>query len=227
MSAVEVFEPTLSVCEFGLAKFAWWQDWRGRAVAIVASGPSTKKEDVELLRGRLPVIAIKENVDLCPWADVVYGCDAAWWKNKRGLVGYAGVKVSYTKSLKAQFPDINLIDVQKDVDRFLFAAPGVLGSGGNSGFQAVNLAAQFGADRILGIGFDMSDRSGLHWFGRSVGPGRNNPTEDNFIRWRRAFDTAAYDLETRGIEFVVASQASALRRYRKQSVEQTLAEWHL
>jgi hypothetical protein len=53
---------------------------------------------------------------------------------------------------------------------------GVVGGGGNSGFQAVNLAAQFGASRIILIGFDMTDRGGKHWYGRNHWPMSNNPT---------------------------------------------------
>lgn len=225
MSLVE--EVSNRACDLGPSKFPWWQDWRGQAAAIVASGPSTKKAGIELLRGRLRVIAIKENVDLCPWADVVYGCDAAWWKNKRGLTDYSGLKVAFDTALRGCFRDINLIDVRGKVDRILLDEPGVVGGGGNSGFQAVNLAAQFGASRILLVGFDLHDRSGLHWYGRNVGQGRNNPNEDNFRRWRLAFEASADDFVKAGMDVVNASPISALKCFRRRGVAETLAEWGL
>lgn len=227
MSLADVDERQVSVWDLGSAKFPWWKDWRGRAVAIVASGPSTKKAGAGLLRGRLPVIAIKENVELCPWADVVYGCDAAWWKNQIGLPKFGGLKISYAATLSRAYPDIRLIDVRKDADRLLFDAPGTLGSGGNSGFQAVNLALQFGATRLLLIGFDMTDRSGVHWYGRNRGQGRNNPGQDNFRRWIATFMAAAPELKRCRVDVVNASPNSALTCFRKQTVERTLVEWGL
>jgi hypothetical protein len=68
----------------------WYLDWSGREVAIIASGPSAKKSGYAALRDRMPVIAIKENIELAPWADVVYGCDAAWWKKRNGLPEFKG-----------------------------------------------------------------------------------------------------------------------------------------
>ena len=39
-------------------------------------------------------------------------------------------------------------------NRMLFGETGTVGWGGNSGFQAINLALQFGAARLLLVGFD-------------------------------------------------------------------------
>lgn len=197
-----------------------WPDWRGQHCAIVASGPSTKKAGVEQLRGRLPVIAIKENVDLCPWAEVAYGCDKAWWVNRNGLPEFKGLKVSF----EARFPDVRNVIVEPKIDRIL-TDPGVIGSGGNSGFQAVNLAVQWGALGILLIGFDLQDRGGTHWYGRATGPGRNNPGEFNFRRWRAAFMHEAPKLQAMGIEVVNASPVSAINCFPKLTIPQALERW--
>ena len=206
---------------------SWFPDWRGAAVAIVASGPSTKKAGVGALRGRIKTIAIKENVELCPWADVVYGCDAAWWRNANGLPKYSGLKVAYQDALTAGYPDIRIIDIDRHSNAILTDEPGRLGSGGNSGFQALNLAVQFGVTRVLLVGFDMQ-RSGnlLHWYGHNNGPGRNNPGDDNFKRWRAALDGAAGTLADLGVEVADASESASVA-YRKVSIEGALAEWGL
>jgi hypothetical protein len=205
---------------------AWFLDWTGEACAIVASGPSTKRVNVAALRGQMRVIAIKENVELCPWAEVVYGCDAAWWRNANGLPKYAGLKVSATPRVVTRFPDIYIVPVQDpSCDRLVLAPLGTVGSGGNSGFQALNLAVQFGARRVLLIGFDMTDQFGVHWYGRANGNGRSNPAEWNFRRWRAAFATASVQLKAAGVQVLNASDLSVLTCFPKITLEQALHEW--
>lgn len=214
------------------ATLSWYPDWRGKACAIVASGPSTKKAGIEKLRGRLPVIAIKENAhDLCKWADVAYGCDLGWWQHRRGLQDFKGLKIGWDPHLPKLFPDVRVITIKKKKDhpvqysdQMHFDELGVIGGGGNSGFQAVNLAIQFGADRILGIGFDMY---GDHWYGRNNWIKGNNPSDSNFRTWRKAFEGAAETMRAMGVEFVNASPNSTLHCFRKATIEQTLAEWGL
>lgn len=102
-------------------------------------------------------------------------------------------------------------------DRF-----GVLGAGGNSGFQAVNLAAQTGAGRIALVGFDMHLSAGIHWHGRHP-PGMNNPTRQVVDGWRRGLDAAATKLAALGIDVVNCSPHSALQAYRPMSLEDFLS----
>jgi hypothetical protein len=214
----------------------WYPDWSGRAAAIIASGPSAKKADIGSLRGKMPVLAIKENVELAPWADVVYGCDAAWWKFRAGLPKYTGIKVTWDGASLPGY-QINRVALDRSQDRIypverrqyrmLFDTPGVIGGGGNSGFQAVNLAAQFGATKLLLIGFDMHDRSGVHWYGRNGWNGGGNPDESCFGRWRRDFDRAAIDLEMRGVEVINVAPHTALTCFRRATIDQALAGWGL
>jgi hypothetical protein len=215
-----------SLWDMGAAKFDWWPDWRGQACAIVASGPSTKKANLGILRDRVKVIAIKENVDLCS-PDVVYGCDAPWWKSRLGLWDFEGLKISYAQRLGGPYPNIKLISIKEKIHKILLDEPGVIGSGGNSGFQALNLAIQFGANRIMLIGFDMNDRSGVHWFGRTRGIGRNNPDHTNFTRWCEYFADASKLLPVAGVEVINCSPNSDLKCFRKASIETTLTEWQL
>lgn len=204
-----------------------WPDWRGQAVAIVASGPSAKQAGVGALKGRLPVLAIKKSVELAPFADVVYGCDGPWWRDVRGLPAFNGLKLCYDVQACDQYGLRSVEIPDKQSNRLLFGTIGVVGAGGNSGFQAVNLAVQFGARRILLIGFDVHGRGGEHWYGRNGWGFANNPTDDNYRRWRAAFEAAAPELAARGIEFINASPVSDLKCFRRSSVVQALAEWGL
>lgn len=201
-----------------------WPNWK--AAAIVASGPSTRKDEVELLKGRLPVLAIKRNVELAPWADVVYGCDYPWWRSVRGLPEYQGLKLAYDRRAVEQFGchAVEIPDHAKS-DQLLLGNTGVVGGGGNSGFQALNLAVQFGARKILLIGFDCQGRSGAHWYGRNNAPGMNNPSDSNFARWLRAFGNAAQQLKDRDV--VNASPLSDIKGFRLGSVRETLERWGL
>ena len=203
----------------------WRPDWRGQAAAIIASGPSAKHTKISLLRDRVRVLAIKENHELAPWADVVYGCDRAWWRNRQGLHEFTGLKISQAAELTASYPDIRIVKVDNTKDKILLDDTKVVGSGGNSGFQALNLAVQFGADRILLIGFDMHARSGVHWYGRNNGQGRSNPSEHNFKRWRAAFEGSADMLKERGVDVVNASLISELTCFRVAKVDVAMAEW--
>lgn len=188
-------------------------------IAIIASGPSAKKADLKPLRGRAKVIAIKENVDLCPWADMVYGCDSAWWKHRRGLPTFSGIKVSFDGNRLPDFQDLRYVKiapckVQKYSHDLQFQEIGTVGSGGNSGFQALNLAlqlARWAPKAIVLIGFDMTDRSGVHWYGRNRWPGANNPDYSQFRRWIAAYEGAANVLRGLGIQVFNTSLNSALR----------------
>lgn len=208
---------------------AWWPDWRGCDAAIIASGPSAKHAELGALRGRAKVLAIKQNVELFPDADAVYGCDASWWKHRRGLPEYRGLKVTFAGNKLIDFPDVRRVEIRKIgkqyVDAILMDRPGEIGAGGNSGFQAINLAVQFGAIRILLIGFDMHGQSGVHWYGRNHWPQANNPDDRNFQRWIAAFDAVAPRLEGMGVEVINASANSALKCFPKRSITETLRDW--
>lgn len=109
----------------------------------------------------------------------------------------------------------------------LFDEPGYIGAGGNSGFQALNIAVQFGVMRVLLIGFDMHAAQGVHWYGPNVGRNMNNPLDHNYVRWRHAFNKQARVLRGMGIDVVNASPNSALVCFENKSIEQALAGWGL
>jgi hypothetical protein len=102
--------------------------------------------------------------------------------------------------------------------------PGTIGAGGNSGYQALNLAVQWGARKIILIGFDMTDRSGVHWYGRNRWIGANNPDQSNFKRWIAAFEKAAPVLRDMGVSVVNVSRDSALGCFPKMALDDALAE---
>lgn len=107
------------------------------------------------------------------------------------------------------------------VNRLLLGGDEV-GWGGNSGFQALNLAVNFGARRIILIGYDMQIANGVHWHGRH-GSGLNNPAESNVRAWRRHFGSIAGHLADLGVEVVNASRETALTCFPRARIEDALA----
>jgi hypothetical protein len=211
----------------GLAKFDWWQDWRGKHVAIVASGPTANKVGVEKLKDRLRVIAINENFRLAPFADVLYSCDAEWWTLRGGEAKkFTGIRLGFEVGV----PGVNNIRIKKVgaeyVHELLFDEPGLLGSGGNSGFQMINLAAQFGAIGIGMIGFDMRLDQGIHWHGVHRSPMRN-PDDERCLKWKKHIDGAAEKLKSLEIDVVNCSDISRLENYPKMDIDQMLQRWDL
>lgn len=106
-------------------------------------------------------------------------------------------------------------------DKLEVARLGHVGWGGNSGFQALNLVVQWMCKRVVLVGFDMRTDRGLHWH-RDHGKGMNNPSHRNVERWRRVLDEAAPVLNALGVQVINASPVSALRAYRKMSLEEAL-----
>lgn len=156
---------------------------------------------------------------------MVYGCDAPWWKHRHGLPEFKGLKVCYADSRLNGYPDIRRIEIEKTNDRILLGKIGRVGGGGNSGFHAVNLVVQFGARRILLVGFDMTDRGGVHWYGRNSWPMANNPMQSNFVRWLAAFEAAAPTLAAIGVEIVNCSPTSAMKTFPRRSIADALKGW--
>src|SRR5690606_27869932 len=97
---------------------------------------------------------------------------------------------------------------------------GYVNSGGNSGYQAVNLAFHFGARRIVLLGFDMHRRDGGHWHGEHHG--MLSAPESHIAVWRREFDALAFDLKSEGVRVVNATEGSALECFPRMGLVEAL-----
>jgi hypothetical protein len=173
---------------------------------------------VELARGRAKFIAINESWRLCPWADVLYACDGAWWRKHSGVAAFSGLKVTQEAAAARQF-GLMLAKVSRGTNAILTDGE-MIGDGGNGGFQALNLAINWGAKRILLVGYDMTLERGEHWHGRHP-QGLNNPREHNIRRWLSARWAAPA-----GVEVINCNPASALCAYPKMSFEEVIRSLH-
>lgn len=199
----------------------WFPDWSGETCAIIACGPSAKDYDLNVLKGRVRCIAINNSWKLVPWADILYGCDGAWWRKYEGVPEFKGLKITLHNGVATHF-NLKLVSEVKSRFDLIIDHPGCVGSGGNSGFHSVNLAVQFGCKKIILVGYDMSLDQGFHWFGKHPS-GMNNPGATSLDRWRERLDNVSKQLKGLGITVINTSLKSALRNYKKQSLIDALA----
>lgn len=155
-----------------------------------------------------------------PNSDVHYATDWRWWDKYKGLPDYKGLKLCQDQNFDGTEWNIKKVTVSRAHDALLVSNFGTIGWGGNSGFGALNLAVQFGAKKIILIGYDMTLRGGVHWHGPHVG--LNNPNDGNVARWRNALDNVKVTLDGLGIEVINCSLVSSLQNYPKMSLEEAL-----
>jgi len=91
--------------------------------------------------------------------------------------------------------------------------------GNNSGYQAINLAYLFGAQRIILFGFDMKTNAGkVHFFGNhSYHKQGQGPNDSTFARWRHNFIELASDLNIEGVEVINATRETTLDMFKRVS----------
>ena len=161
---------------------------------------------------------INETWRLAPWAEWLFACDARWWK-ARGPASdeFHGQRLIGFETHPGCIP----CGTVRGENRMRWDGRS-LGAGGNSGFQAVNLAAACGARRIVLTGFDMARHAGAHWHADHR-QGLTNPSARMLSNCAALLDAAAPELAARGAEVVNASRETALRAYRRMSMAEALA----
>lgn len=195
-----------------------------RTVVCCASGPSIDAAQGEVVRqareaDRCRVIAINDTWRLVPFSDVLYACDKSWWRVHINSVraGFSGE--CWTQSDEAA-KEHGLHHVVGEKGDALSAKPDTIQHGGNSGFQAIQLARLFGAKRVALVGYDMQRTGGrAHFFGdhpRSL-------TQGDPKSWVRNFDVLAIALKNLGVDVVNCSQATALTCFRRAELSAELA----
>lgn len=192
-----------------------WPDWSGETVAVVAGGRSAGVL-APALAGRCRIIVVNLAFRLLPGADALYAADSGFWHWYRDAHKFKGRKYAPDDQRADRYcPGIIGIKIPRDhqgrrIDNLVRKPTGSIGcGGGNGGFQAINLAAQFGAVRILLAGLDYC---GSHWH-EDHPPQLHNPSDHQLKRWREILDGEAATLRSWGVEVINLSETSALRAY--------------
>jgi hypothetical protein len=204
--------------------------WPHSKVVIIASGPSLTKEDCSLVQqwrnGKdRRVIVINSSYRLAPWADVLFGSDHRWWNEyyKRVAQEFAGQLWTQQQGWKpydmANCPLLRV--VQSEAKPGLNQRAGFINQGKNSGYMAIGLAYQAGADEIILLGFDMREEGGRkHWHGDHP-QGLNSFTD--FRVWIREFDQLSKGLKEVGVRVFNATRHSDLKAFPRVALEDALS----
>lgn len=197
----------------------YWKRWKGETVVCMASGPSITNEDVEYCRGKARVVTVNTTYRLAPWADVHYSSDHDWWAVH--LPEMKNIcRGEFWTGHKEHIDDrINHCPYHKPI-KGISNKPGIISWGGNSGFCAVGLAHQFGAKKIILLGYDMNDNKGLaHWHGTHEDPLRK---DFNFPKWIYHFTQAYHDFKRLGVQVINCSRETSLPLYKRCDLKDVL-----
>lgn len=141
---------------------------------------------------------------MAPWADALYAMDRAWWREH-----VAEVRATFRGALWAPFSGM------PGIKRLRFDRP----TPRNSGAGAVAMAAQFGAERIVLLGYDAQKTGGrAHWHDDHPKGLGNAGT---VAKWPEQFRRIVGSL--RGAQVVNASRATALTCFPRASLEDALS----
>ena len=178
-------------------KAEWLDDWRGKTVVCIASGPSLTAEDCDTVRASgHPVIVTNATFRLAPWAQVLMGHDGRFWQAYRAEVEQVFQGRCVTCS-PARMPGVQSLAGLVKYRGF-----------GNSGAAAVSLAVYAGAARAVLLGFDVQKTGGLsHWHGAH--PAGLSDAK-SIATWPGKFAQLAAYAQRRGCEVLNASRQTAL-----------------
>lgn len=211
--------------------------WEGETVAVIATGPSLTKSDLDLVSG-LKCIAVNDAYLVAPWAKVLYAADERWWKwqadgrNKSWSWGQKfnqdGVRKAY-REFQGQkvtiqhtqvFNDPDVLVLENDGQDGLSERPDAVRTGQHSCYQAINIATLSGAKKILVLACDLryvNNRSHAH--------NGHHPTvtdESAYRRYAKNFRTIENPLKKMGVEVVNCAPGSEVKSFRFSTVEKEL-----
>lgn len=216
--------------EWAESKVTGWPGirWQVCEVLIMASGPSLNAEQIAAAQrwreasDKRRVMVINTTFQVVQWADILYACDARWWAvyYEEVLRCFRGELWSQTENARPlDFPKVKLVNSQRSAG--LNRSFGVINTGNHSGYQAINLAWQSGARKMLLLGYDMKDgKDGkTHHHGEHPNPIKaKNP----YNIWKSQYRQLAEDLATDS-EVINLTTDSALRAFPMAKWEEALA----
>lgn len=201
--------------------------WSGQTVVCVASGPSLNEEEIQYCyESGYKMIAVNDAYKMAPFADILYACDWWWWNQNDCVPDFNGVRVGLGWNFERQQPFSGWAASKEAKKINLIGSTGTEGletknrkgvrTGGNSGYQAINLAFHMGARNIFLLGYDMKpDENGKnHFFGEHQN--RISPPYEQFIK---NFNTIAEPLAKSKVRVINCNVNSALDMFDKVELE--------
>lgn len=163
---------------------------------------------------RCRVITINRSWELYPNASFHYACDLKWWNTYGKECKATGERWTADPQAAVNF---HLRRVILLPFHGLCRDRHCVNSGGNSGYQAVNLAYHLGASSIALVGYDMHRKNKGHFFG-DYPNGMLSAPQTHVEAWRGFFPALAHDLAKARIRTVNCTPGSALDCFPRQSL---------
>lgn len=165
-----------------------------KIITCVATGPSLTQDQVSHAYEISDlVITVNDAYRLVPMqgkGSILYGADPRWWLHHWPHIQENWVGECHTQPLNWNQTDLERISHTRVWEistgsKGLSTNPELIHGGGNSGFQALNIAALYGQEEtsILLIGYDMHITNGIHFFGSHP----KGWTEGGYSRYVGAF----------------------------------------
>lgn len=195
---------------------------RGWKTAVVCASGSSFTPDQQALvidarrRGVCNVVAVNRQYETVPNADVLYASDGKFWDVYLEDIyrrGFAGELWTQDEVAAKRYGLRHIMAVRGD---YLPAEADRITQGSNSGHAAIQLAARFGAKRILLAGFDM--KRGGHNHPDHVAPLGNG----NASAWVPRFTPLADTLVAAGVDVINCTVDTALTQFRRATLEVAL-----
>lgn len=159
---------------------------------ILATGPSVSQEVADYIKGKSKVIAVSDAYKLAPWAECLVSYDRSWWRHHIDAHSFSGERFCRFECREAK--KFNVSDMPL---------------GCNSGLMGMFRAREYGATKIILLGFDMH---GSHFFGRHPDQLRNT-TEKRFKDHLNQFN------RWRGPEVINCTPNSALKKFPTAEIQ--------
>lgn len=177
-----------------------------RAIAVCASGPSLRSEDVYRLRAnRIPIITVNSSWMIDPDCQYIFAGDKEWWDNNYFQIN-SPAQLWTCNEDAARTYKINYFE--ENIEGTL-----------NSGMMAILFSISLGTEDIILLGYDCSLEKGIHWHGRHTD--LNNPTGYSILRWKKEFEIMASETRRR-VNIINCSRESILTCFPRVSLESTL-----
>lgn len=190
-------------------KSDWINRWKGQTVICIASGPSLTQDDcTTALESGHPAIVTNTTFRLCPWADVLFGFDSAWWREYRAEVDatFKGAKLTLSSG------NIGIESLYREGWFFRGC--------GNSGGAAISLAVAGGAKRVVLLGYDCQKTGGkVHWHGDHP---KKMSNAKSIAKWPEQFAAVAKLAKKAGTEVVNCSRETALTCFERMELSEAL-----
>jgi hypothetical protein len=144
--------------------------------------------------------------------------DRGWWNAYAQKIA-AGPELWTTNTEAARIYRINYI--RGEMGGGIPHWPDSIRMGGNSGFQALQLALFWGADRVILLGYDMQHTAGrTHWHGDHK-KGLHNPVSAYMSKWAKCFAEIPAPIRAKVFN---ATRVSALKCFKRVDLETCLSE---